>query len=193
MALGIGVGVAIIIGVLILLVIIGFALYAIGVYNGLVRLKNNIKKSFANIDVLLKQRAAELPKLLASVKGYMKHEKDLLLGVTKARTAFLNAKTIGQKAAADNQLSGMLKSLFAVAENYPKLRANENFLHLQARISGIENELADRREFYNDSVNTYNIRIQSFPDMIVARMLGYRESDLFKASAEDKKDVKIEF
>jgi LemA protein len=188
-----GIGIAIIIGVLILLVLIGFVLYVVGVYNGLVRLKNNIKKSFANIDVLLKQRAAELPKLLASVKGYMKHEKSLLTEITKARTSFLNAKTIGQKAAADNFLSGALKSLFAVAENYPKLRANENFLHLQARITGIENELADRREFYNDSVNTYNIRVQSFPDVIIARMLGYRDAELFKATVQDKKDVKIEF
>lgn len=182
----------IIAGMLLLIVII--AGYFISIYNGLVVLKNNIKKSLANIDVLLKQRADELPKLVASVKGYMKHESKLLTELTKARTQFMSAKTLPQKAAADNMISGALKSLFAVAENYPNLKANENFLQLQGRISGIENELADRREFYNDSVNTFNIRIQSFPDMIVAGWLGYREPEpMFKASEGEKKDVKIKF
>ncbi|MBN1502540.1 LemA family protein [Candidatus Woesearchaeota archaeon] len=162
-------------------------------YNSLIRLKNDIKKAWANIDVLLKQRSDELPKLVSSVKGYMKHEKTVLENLTKARTSLMNAKTIEEKAKADNIISGALKSLFAVAENYPNLKANENFMQLQKRISGIENELADRREFYNDAVNTFNIRIASFPDMIIAGMMGLREQDMFKVSEEDKKDVKIEF
>ena len=182
-----------IIGVIVLLLIVAVVGYAIHVYNGLVHLSNNIKKAFANINVLLKQRSDELPKLIASVKGYMKHEKSLLTDLTKARTAFLSAKTIPQKAKADNMISGALKSIFAVSENYPKLQANENFMHLQTRISGLENELADRREFYNDSTNNYNIRIQSFPDIFFARMLGYKEKVLFEVSDEDKKDVKVEF
>ena len=168
-----GLGLEIIIGVALLLIVLVFVGYFFVVYNGLVRLKNNIKKSLGNIDVLLKQRNDELPKLVDTVKGYMKYEKGVLTEVTKARTSMMRATTIPQKAKADGMLTNALKSLFAVAENYPKLEANASFIQLQSRISGIENELADRREFYNDSANEYNIRIQSFPDTIVARMLGY--------------------
>lgn len=175
------------------LAVVGIAAYIISIYNGLIALKNNIKKSWANINVLLKQRSDELPKLINSVKGYMTHEKDTLAALTKARTAFLNAKTMPQKAVADNIISGALKSIFAVAENYPKLRANENFLQLQDRISGIENELADRREFYNDSVNTYNIKIHTFPDMFVAGRLGYEDEEMFKVSEKDMRDVEVKF
>jgi len=105
----------------------------------------------------------------------------------------MNAKTLPEKAKADGIISGALKTIFAVAENYPNLKANENFIQLQGRISGIENELADRREFYNDSVNTYNIRIQSFPDMFVARTLGYQNEEFFKATEAEKKDVEVKF
>ncbi len=186
-------GAIIIVGVIILLIGMIFFGMLIGMYNSLVRLKNDIKKSWANINVLLKQRSDELPKLIASVKGYMKHEKGVLENVTKARTSFMKAKTMEEKAAASDMLSNALKSLFAVAENYPKLRANENFMQLQSRISGLENEIADRREFYNDAVNTYNIRIHSFPDMIIANMMGLKDQEMFKVSAEDTKDVKVEF
>lgn len=186
-------GLIIVILVAVLLVVVAFALYFVMVYNGLVQLKNNIKKSFANIDVLLKQRAEELPKLVDTVKGYMKHEKGVLENVTKARTAFMNAQNVQDKAAADNMMTGALKTLFAVAENYPQLKANENFNQLQSRISSIENELADRREFYNDSVNTYNIRIASFPDMIIANILHYMPEEMFKATESERQDVKINF
>lgn len=187
------IGIIIIVLVAIVLVCLAFAGYFIGIYNALVGLKNDIKKAWANIDVLLKQRTDELPKLIASVKGYMKHEKGLLEEITKARTSFMSAKTLDQKAKADSAISGALKSLFAVAENYPNLKANENFIQLQGRISGIENELSDRREFYNDSVNTFNTRIQSFPDMIIANMMALKEQEMFKVSEEDKRDVKVEF
>ena len=123
----------------------------------------------------------------------MKHEKSTLTQLTKARTAFMNAKTMPEKAAADNAITGALKTIFAVSENYPKLRANENFMHLQSRISGLENELADRREFYNDSVNTYNIRIESIPDRFVAGMMKYQPEVMFKVEEADKQDVKVEF
>ena len=123
----------------------------------------------------------------------MKHERGTLEAITNARSSYAKAGTIEQKAAADNQITGALKTLFAVAENYPNLKANENFQHLQTRITGLENEIADRREFYNDSVNTFNIRIQTFPDMIVARMLGYTEQPFFKAGEEERRDVKIQF
>ena len=173
--------------------VLAFLGYFVIVYNSLVRLKNNIKKSWANIDVLLKQRTDELTKLIDTVKGYMKFEKGVLTDITKARTAIMRAETIPQKARADGMLSSALKNLFAVAENYPKLEANTSFIQLQGRISGIENELADRREFYNDSVNEYNIRIQSFPDMIVARMLGWVTPEvMFKVEEADKKDVKVD-
>ena len=152
-------GFEIVIWVIIALVVIAIGAYIVAIFNGLIRVKNNIKKSWANINVLLKQRSDELPKLINSVKGYMKHERGVLNELTEARTELLKAKTPPEKAKADGIISGALKTLFAVAENYPKLRASENFSQLQNRISGIENELADRREFYNDSVNTYNIRI----------------------------------
>ncbi len=186
-------GTIIIILVIAAFVIIALVSYIVGIFNGLVRLKNNIKKSWANINVLLKQRTDELPKLINSVKGYMKHEKETLTELTKARTSMMKAKTMSQKADADNAISSALKTIFAVAENYPNLKANENFMQLQNRISGIENELADRREFYNDSVNTYNIRIHSFPDMFVARKMGYKEEDMFKVSEQDTKDVEVKF
>jgi LemA protein len=178
------------ISILILVALIG---YFVTIYNGLIKLKNNIKKAWSNIDVLLKQRSDELPKLVDTVKGYMKHEKELLENVTRARTSFLNASSVTETAAADNMITGALKSLFAVAENYPELKANENFMQLQSRISGIENEIADRREFYNDSVNQYNIRIQSIPDVIVAKMLNYTDEEMFEVSEADKQDVKISF
>lgn len=168
-------------------------IYAIGMYNGLIQVKNNIKKSWANIDVLLTQRADELPKLINSVKGYMAHEQQTLEKLTHARTQFLNAKTVAEKAEADMALTQGLKSLFAVAENYPTLKANENFLQLQSRISGIENEIADRREFYNDSVNTYNIRIASIPDLFVARLMGLQSEQLFEAAPQDRQDVAVAF
>ncbi len=186
-------GIAIIAGVALLLFVLIALGYVIGIYNSIIRLKNDIEKSWSNIDVLLKQRAEELPKLIASVKGYMKHEKELLENITKARSALLGAKTIGQKANADNMITESLKTLFAVAENYPKLQANENFMHLQQRISGLENELADRREFYNDSVNTFNIRIETVPGVFFAGPMKLSKRDMFKATEAEKKDVNVEF
>ena len=175
-----------------MLIIVAGVSYFIIVFNSLVSLKNNISKSWSNIDVLLKQRSDEVPNLVNSVKGYMKHERNVLAELTRARTEVLNAQSLNKKAYADNQITQALKTIFAVAENYPKLRANENFMQLQDRISGLENELADRREFYNDSVTNYNIRIQSFPDFIVAKMLGYRDAELFKVSESEKKLVQVE-
>ena len=166
---------------LILLGTISFISYISIVFNGLIQLKNNIQKSWANIDVLLKQRYDELPNLINTVKGYMAYEKELMENITKARANFLNANSVHEKAIVNNEVSFALQRLFAVAENYPKLKANISFLKLQKRISEIENEISDRREFYNDSVNNYNIRIQSFPDLIIAKIFGFKESDRFIA------------
>ena len=173
------------------LVIVVFGFYFVAVYNGLVQLKNNIKKSRANILVLLKQRYDELPKLVTVVKRYMKYEKGLFKEITEARSIYNKASTLAQKAAADNMMTGALKTLFAVAENYPKLQANENFKHLQDRISTLESHIADRREFYNESVNVYNIKIQSIPDKFFADFLGYKDEEMFQATKKEMEDVKL--
>lgn len=186
---------AVVIGIIVVLVlgVVILVGWFVGVYNSLVRLKNNIRKAWSNIDVLLKQRHDELTKLLETVKGYMQYEKEVLTKVTEARTAFMKAQSVGEKALADNMMAGALKSLFAVAENYPELKADRSFQQLGSRISEIENQIADRREFYNDSVNTYNIRIQQIPDVFIARMLGYTPEELFKAEDSDRADVEIKF
>jgi LemA protein len=190
---GMGIGLTAICGVVVLLVGLILAFWAVSIYNGLVLLKNNIRKSWSNIDVLLKQRSSEIPNLVEAVKGYMKHEKGVLEAVTKARTEFMNAQTVAEKAKADGMLAGALKTLFAVAESYPQLRATENFQQLQSRISAIESQIADRREFYNDSVNTYNIKIKQIPDMFVAGILGYGSEPFFKVSEEERADIKVKF
>lgn len=173
--------------------IVGLIVYFVAIFNGLAMLKNNIAKSWANIDVLLTQRADELPNLVSTVKGYMAHEQKTLQAVTDARTTLLNAKTVSEKAGADDETKQAIKTLFAVAENYPNLKANENFLKLQTRITGIENEIADRREFYNDSVTAYNIRIQSIPDIVLAKLLKYTPEELFKAEDRKRQPVQVKF
>ncbi len=179
--------------IIVVLVLVVLGGYFISIYNSLVRLKNNINKAWSNIDVLLKQRHDELTKLMNTVKGYMKYEEKVLTAVTEARTAFMGAKSVPDKAKADNMMTGALKSLFAVAENYPDLKANQNFMQFQDRISSLENQIADRREFYNDSVNTFNIRIEQIPHVIIARMLGYTARELFKVDEADRQDVNVEF
>jgi LemA protein len=184
-------GVAILLGLVVVLFAVGIFIYFITIYNSLVRLKNDINKSWSNIDVLLKQRHDELPKLIETCKGYMQYEQKTFQMIAEARTAFMHAGSVAQKAQADNMISGALKSLFAVSENYPELKANSNFLQLQKRISEIEERIADRREFFNDTTNTYNIRIQQLPDVFVAKMLNLQERELFKVSEEDRRDVEM--
>ena len=176
-----------------LFIVIGFVMYFVSIYNGLIRLSRNIEKAWANIDVLLKQRHDELPKLVKVCEGYMKYERETLEKITNARTACLAARTVGESSKAEGQLNTALKTLFAVAENYPDLKANQNFVQLQSRVSYLESQIADRREFYNDSVNSYNIRINQLPDMFVARMINMLPKELFKVSEEDRKDVDINF
>ena len=176
-----------------LFVAIGAILYFVAVYNGLIVVSRNIEKAWANIDVLLKQRHDEIPKLVKVCEGYMKYERETLEKITMARTACMQAKTVGESSAAEGQLAQSLKSLFAVAENYPELKANQNFSQLQQRISYLESQIADRREFYNDSVNNYNIRIAQVPDTFVAQMLQMKPKEMFKVSEEDKSDVEIKF
>lgn len=184
-------GISILIGLVVILFFAGMIIYLITIYNSLIRLRNDIDKAWANIDVLLKQRHDELPKLIETCKGYMQYEQKTFQAVTEARTAFLKASTVSEKAQADNLISGALKSLFAVAENYPELKANNNFMQLQSRISDLEEKIADRREFFNDDVNTYNIRIQQLPDVFIASMMKLQHKDLFKVAEEDRADVEV--
>ncbi len=173
-------------------VILAVIVYGVMLYNNLVSLKHNVDKAWSNIDVLLKQRHDELPKLVETCKQYMKFEQETLEKVMQARTAVFNAREkgdIGALGPAETQLRMGLGNLFAVAEAYPDLKANNNFTHLQSRISGLENSIADRREFYNESVNNNNIRIEQFPDVIVARAFNFGPRELLEFSEEEKKDV----
>ncbi|HNS31720.1 MAG TPA: LemA family protein [bacterium] len=183
----------ILIAVIIGFVLIGIVLYFVSIYNSLVKLSRDIEKNWANIDVLLKQRHDEIRKLVQVCEGYMKYERETLEKITSLRTDYLKAGSVEEKEKIDGQITGALKTIFAVAENYPELKANNNFLQLQTRISDLENNIADRRELYNDSVNIYNIRIHQIPDMFVAGMLNYREKPLFEVSPEERKDVDIKF
>ena len=169
----------------------GTAIYAVIVYNGLVRLQNEIGRAWANIDVLLKQRHDEVPNLVACVKGYMDHERQTLEAVTEARAASMNAASIPQKAQADVLLTGALRSLFAVAEGYPQLKANQNFLELQNRISELEERISDRREFFNDDVNTYNTRIAQLPEVFMARLMKLQPRQMFRVNGQERQPVEV--
>jgi len=177
-----------------LAVIVGLFLYVVMIYNNLVRLKHNVSRAWSNIDVLLKQRHDELPKLIETCKQYMQHERTVLENVTKARAAVAQAREagdVGALGAAETQMRIGLGNLFAVAENYPDLKANENFAHLQGRISQLESQISDRREFYNDSVNINNIRIEQFPDNIIATLFRFGERELLKFKEAEIKDVDV--
>lgn len=180
-----------IIAIIVILIIL--ISYFFTIYNGLIHVKNNLKKSWSNIDVLLMQRSDEIPKLLTTIKAFVKHEKNMIDKVLESREHYLGANSVGEKAVADNEMSGALKSLFALAENYPDLRSNENFIQFQSRISSLEDDIADRREFYNDSVNNYNIRIESMPDVFIANSMGLKEEEMFEVPESKKQDVEIDF
>ena len=176
-----------------IVLILGFLIFLIIIYNRLIQLKNNIAKSWSNIDISLKQRSDELPNLINTVKGYMTHEKTLLENITKARSYLSKVEELSKKAAASEIISESLKSLFAVAERYPDLKAIDNFSHLQIRITALENEIADRREYYNECVTIYNTRIHSFPDFLITKMFKFKDEKLFIATEEDKRYVKVNF
>jgi LemA protein len=181
------------IGSLLVIGLIVLIAYVVGIYNMLVRLANNIDKAWSNIDVILKQRHDELPKLVEVCNSYMTHERETLESVTKARTAYSTGLNIDDKAQAENQIVGALGKLFAVAEQYPDLKANQEFLAIQQRISALENTIADRREFYNDSVNLYNIAIEQIPTIWVAQEVGYNARPLLTVAPSDRKDMKLAF
>lgn len=168
--------------------------YCVMLYNGLVQIKHNVSKAWANIDVLLKQRHDELPKLVETCKQYMQYEQATLEKVMQARAgvaAAREAHNIPALGQAEGALRAGLGGLFAVAEAYPELKANDTFQHLQQRISGLENAIADRREFYNESVNINNVRIEQFPDVMIARQFNFGAFDLLQFQDEEKQDVDI--
>ena len=180
-------------------VVIGFVLvgsvgYFLSIYNTLVEMKNNIGRSWANIDVLLKQRHDELPKLVEVCRQYKQFEQDTLARVTEARARVAQAREthdVPALGAAEQLLRSGLGQIFAVAEAYPELRANEHFMQLQSRITALENAIADRREWYNEAVNVHNVRIEQFPDLLIARPLGYSEQPLLQFSIAEKADVDL--
>ncbi len=175
------------------IIVIAVIMYFVGLYNSLVTFKNNIDRSFSNIDVLLKQRHDELPKLIETCKGYMQYEQKTLQAVTEARTAFMRASTPAEKAQADNMVSGALKTLFAVAEKYPDLKANTNFMQLQGRITELETKIAAQRGAYNEDVNAFNIRIAQIPANFIAGFMGLQPHALFQVAEADREDVKVSF
>jgi LemA protein len=184
-----GIVTIILLGVLVLVVV-----WAVMIYNNLVQVKHNVSKAWANIDVLLKQRHDELPKLVETCNQYMKFEQDTLTKVMEARSKVFTAReqqNIGALGPAEGMLRGALGNLFALAEAYPDLKTNQTFQQLQTRISSLENAIADRREFYNESVNVNNVRIEQFPDSIVAGTFNFKAAQLLEFSAEEKADVDV--
>ncbi|HYC44100.1 MAG TPA: LemA family protein [Burkholderiales bacterium] len=181
-------------GIVVLAVLAVVVVYFIMIYNQLVQVKHNVSKAWANIDVLLKQRHDELPKLVETCKQYMKFEQDTLVKVMEARSHVSDAReqqNIGALGQAEGELRGALGRLFALAEAYPDLKTNETFKHLQARISSLENAIADRREFYNESVNVNNVRIEQFPDSIVAALFSFKPMQLLKFASQETADVDV--
>ncbi len=179
--------------IFLILVIISLVSWFLITYNALIRVKENIKKAWGNIDVLLMQRSDEIPKLIETVKAFRDHEKEMFNNVLNARDNYLNANTISEKATADSEITTALKSIFSLSESYPELKSSDNFLQFQNRISSIEEKIADRREFYNESVNNYNISIQSLPDVVIANILSLKQEEMFKVPESKKKDVEINF
>jgi len=179
-------------GIAAFIVAAGIISYITALYNGLIRAKNNIAKAFTNIDVLLQQRHDELPKLVDGAKGYMKHERDLLADIVRQRMQYRSAGDMNGKIEAENKLADLVGRFNVLVEQYPDLKAIDSFNQLQMRISAVEGQIADRRELFNDSVNIYNIRIEQFPDVILARMLNYTKQTYLKVPAEKKEDVALD-
>lgn len=181
--------------ILLILLVVGavIAFYVIGVYNLLHTLKLRIEEAFSGIDVQLKRRIDMIPNLVETVKGYAKHEKEVFENVTKARSSLMNAGSMAEKAEANNMITDALKSLFAVAEAYPELKANENFKELQRALEDTEDKIAYSRQFYNSNVLNYNTKIRVFPSNIIAGMFNFKEEEFFEATPEERENVKVDF
>ena len=179
--------------IILIVIIIAIILAIVGLYNGLVTARNKVKNAWAQIDVQLNRRADLIPNLVETVKGYAGHEKTVFEDVTAARAGLMNANGVKEINEANNQLINTLKTLFAVAENYPELKANENFKELQAQLAQTEDKIAYSRQFYNDSVLMYNNKCQTFPSNIIANSFGFKEADFFEAAGEARSVPKVEF
>lgn len=186
-------GIGLVILVVLLLGIISIVTYGVGIYNSLVQVRNNVDKTFNNIDVILQQRHDELPKLVDTCKSYMKYEKEMLDNLMRLREHYGQADSPEKKATIENEIGKQLLTLTARMEAYPDLKANKNFTQIQDRISALESTIADRRELFNDSVNIYNIQIERFPHVILAQMLNYARRAFLEIPQEKKEDIKMEF
>ncbi len=182
---------------LIFLILIAFVVVAVVaivlIYNRLVVRRNRVENGWAQIDVQLKKRYDLIPNLVETVKGYAKHEKEVFENVTKARSQAIQASGPGEQSQAENMITGALKTLFAVAEDYPELKANQNFMMLQEELSGVENKIAFARQFYNDTVMKYNTAIQTFPTNLLVGMLGFPEKEYFEIEEASREPVKVQF
>jgi LemA protein len=179
--------------IVLIVIVVLLVLYAIVTYNGLVRLRNRIQNAWAQIDVQLRRRYDLIPNLIETVKGYATHEKGTFEAVTQARANAINAQGPAAQAQAENMISGALKSLFAVSEAYPDLKANQNFLSLQEELSGTEGRISYARQYYNDAVLRLNTKIQSFPSNILAGMFGFKEHEYFEADEGSRGPVSVQF
>jgi LemA protein len=182
------VAVFVLLGIVVLL-----ALYVIALYNGLIKLRNRIENAWAQIDVQLRRRYDLIPNLVETVKAYATHERETLEAVTRARAAAIDAGSVGEQAQAENMVTSALKSLFAVSEAYPDLKANQNFLQLQEELSGTEGRISYARQFYNDTVFRYNTKIQSFPALLIAGPLQFRPREYFEADDASRGPVQVDF
>jgi LemA protein len=176
---------------LVILVIV--AALVVAIYNGLVVLRNRIENAWSQIDVQLKRRTDLIPNLLETIKGYAAHEKEVFTKVTEARSALVNAQGVQDQAQANNMLTGALKTLFAVAEAYPELKANQNFMMLQEELAGTESKIAYARQFYNDTVLKYDNKREKFPSNIIAGLFGFKEKEYFETGEADREPVKVDF
>ena len=181
------------IGIIIIIIVVLIIMIYVYYYNKIIRSENRIDNAYAQIDVQLQRRGELIPNLIETVKGYMKHEREVLESVTKARTSLMNAKTPQENVDADNMLTGALKTLFAVAEYYPDLKANTNFLQLQDELAHTENKVAYARQHYNDSVLRYNNSIETFPGVTIARMMGRKEREMLEIPEATKELPKVKF
>ncbi len=179
--------------IVVVVIVVVLALFLMVMYNKLVRLRNRIENAWSQIDVQLQRRNDLIPNLVETVKGYAAHEKGVLEGVTQARAGVMNAKGPAETAAADNMLTGALKSLFAVSEAYPDLKANQNFLSLQEELSATEDKVAYSRQFYNDAVRGYNTSIQSFPTNLIANNFGFKAREYYEADDGARGAVRVQF
>lgn len=179
--------------IFVLIIIAVIVAWIIVTYNNLVQARNKVRNSFAQVDTQLQRRFDLIPNLVETVKGYALHENNVLEKITSARSGYMNAQTAGEKMEADNQLTSTLKTLFAVAENYPELKANTNFLHLQDELRATEDKVAFSRQFFNDSVTKYNNSLQLFPSNIIAKLFGFQEEGLFKTEDAARVAPKVQF